>query len=446
MNSYPRNIYPLLGPAIAIFALTANLVPAARAAETASSIGYQLEYTDNARLVPTNKEEEWTNVLSAGFSLIEKGPSLDGQVKAQAAYRDYRNNIFADDTVINLSSLILWKVSPDRFSWTVEDYLTQTSVLSLSPDTPTNRQQLNVFSTGPDFKVKLSPVQALKFGVRYTRNSYETTDLDNTRHAGELSWIYQTSPITSLSLNYNAQTVRYDDNVINTNFDRQDAYFQIEESLSRNIFALRAGATSIQRDNLPDTEGSLGRFSWTRVVSTVSTFNLSLASELSDVGRQALAAGQTASANQQNIPSTSNTGDVFRTNSATAMFSRRRSFGRDSIGIFKAKDEYNSSPVVEHRKGGNIDIGYEFAGTRAASIFARYVKTESNLTVPVTEYKDKNFGLRLFSRFAKNFNLGLELSRNKRESVDILQSYTERHATLVLSYAEGGNSDTSLFK
>ena len=446
MISYRRSICSLLGRAIASLALATNLVPASRAAETAVSVGYHLEYTDNARLAPNNPQEEWTNVLSAGVSFLENSASLDAKLQAQASYRNYKNNVFSDDTILGLGSSILWKISPDRFSWTIEDYLTQTLVQSLGPDTPSNRQQLNVFSTGPDFKVRLSPVQALQFGTRYTRNTYETSDLDNTRYAGELRWVYQSSPLTKLSLNYEAQTVRYDNSVINPNFDRQDAYFQIENRLSRNIFILSAGATSIQRKNVPDEEGSLGRFSWTRLVSPVSTFNLSVASELSDVGRQALVAGQTASATPQSVPGTSNTGDVFRKNSAIATFNHRRSFGNDSVGLFKEKDEYNLSPVVEERKGGNINIGYEFAGTRAASVFARYTKTESNVKSPATEYKDKIYGLRFSDRFARNFTVGLELGRNKRDSVNILQSYTERHAILILSYADSGASDTSLFK
>ncbi|MDO8716589.1 MAG: hypothetical protein Q7J73_07270 [Dehalococcoidales bacterium] len=424
----------------------ANFAPAATAAETAWNAGYQLEYTDNAGLTPNNQQEEWANVLNAGVSMLENSPSLDAKVQAQASYRNYKNNVFPDDTVFGLGANVLWKISPDRFHWTVEDYLTQTSVLSLGADTPSNRQKLNVFSTGPDFKVRLSPVQALQFGARYTRNTYGTSDLDNARHAGELKWVYESSPVTSLSLNYIAQTVRYDDVVINTDFDRQDAFLQIENRLSRNIFVLSAGATSIQRENMPDEEGSLGRFSWTRLVSPVSTFNLSATSELSDVGRQALATGQTVSANQQGIPVGSNTGNVFRTNSVIATFNHRRSFGKDSISLFKAKDEYSLSSVVEERKGGSIDIGYEFAGTRAASVFARYTKTESNINTPATEFKDKNYGLRFSDRFARNFTAGLELGRNIRDNVNISESYTERHAILTLSYTASSNSGTSIFK
>lgn len=446
MSSYRRSFYPLLAWVIANLALAVNLAPAAMAAETAWSAGYRLEYTDNAQLAPNNLQEEWTNVLSAGVSLLENNPSLDAKVQAQASYRNYKNGVFPDETVFGLGSSALWKISPDRFNWTVEDYLTQTSILSLGPDTPSNRQQLNVFSTGPDFKVRLSTVQALQFGARYARNTYETSDLDNTRHAGELKWTYQASSVTNLSLNYNAQTVRYDNSGPNTNFDRQDTFLQIEERLARNIFVLSAGTTSIQQENLPDEEGSLGRFSWTRIVSPVSTFNLSLASELTDIGRQALANGQTASGIQTNIPGVSNTGDVFRTNSVIATFNHRRSFGNDSISLFKAKDEYNLLPVVEERKGGSIDIGYEFAGTLAASVFARYTKTESNIRTPATEFKDKNYGLRLSDRFARNFTVGLELGRNQRDSADFFQSYTERHAILILSYTESNNSGTALFK
>ena len=297
-----------------------------------------MEYSDNIRLAPNNEEEEWTNVLTVGASLLENSASLDAKIQAQASYRDYRDDIYSDESVFGLGANILWKISPDRFSWVVEDYLTQTSVLSLGVDTPANRQKFNVFSTGPDLKAPLSPVQSLQIGARYTRNTYETKDLDNTRHTGELSWVHRASPVTTLSLNYNAQTVRYDDTAVNTDFDRQDTFLQIENRLSRNILVLSAGTTSIQQDFVPDEEGSLGRFSWTRIVSPVSTFNLSVASELSDVGRQALAAGQAALDTQQNIPAASNTSDIFRNKSAIVSFNHTRAYGRDSISLFKTKD------------------------------------------------------------------------------------------------------------
>jgi len=435
-----------LGHAVVILVITANLPPTARAADIAGSVGYQMEYSDNIRLAPNNEEEEWTNVLTVGASLLENSASLDAKIQAQASYRDYRDDIYSDESVFGLGANILWKISPDRFSWVVEDYLTQTSVLSLGVDTPANRQKFNVFSTGPDLKAQLSPVQSLQFGARYTRNTYETTDLDNTRHTGELSWVHRASPVTTLSLNYNAQTVRYDDTAVNTDFDRQDTFLQIENRLSRNILVLSAGTTSIQQDFVPDEEGSLGRFSWTRIVSPVSTFNLSVASELSDVGRQALAAGQAALDTQQNIPAASNTSDIFRNKSAIVSFNHTRAYGRDSISLFKTKDEYKLSPVEEQRKGGNIDIGFEYAGTRATSVFARRTTTESNSTTPVTEYKDVNYGLRFSDRFARYFTVGLELGRNKRENVDVLLGYTERHAILTFTYADTRNTGTSLLR
>ena len=151
MSSNSGSIYSLLGHTAAVIAITANLMPIARAAETSSNAGYSLEYTDNARLIPNDKKDEWTHVLSAGLSYLENSKTLDARVRAQAAYRKYKNNIFSDDTVLGLNANLLWRISPDRFSWTLEDYLTQTAIQSLGPDTPSNRQQTNVFTTGPDF-------------------------------------------------------------------------------------------------------------------------------------------------------------------------------------------------------------------------------------------------------------------------------------------------------
>jgi hypothetical protein len=418
----------------------------ANASESSFSLGYTLDYSDNALLVHTNQKEEWTHVLSAGLSYLENSKAIDARVQAQAAYRKYKNNIFADDTVLGLNANLLWRISPDRFSWTLEDYLTQTAIQSLRPDTPSNRQQTNVFTTGPDFKLRLSPVQVLQFGVRHTRNTYETSDLDNTRNSGAVKWIYQSSPSTTLSLNYDAQKVNYDNEILNPNFDRQDAFLGIEKRLSSNFFVLNAGATSIQREKVPDVDGSLGRFSWTRLVSPVSTFALSISSELSDVGREALAAGQTAPPNQQSVPGASVTGDVFRAKNASVTFTHRRVFGSDVIEMFKSKNEYKLSHAEEERKGGSFDISYELSEALAASVFARYVKTESAVVTPAAVFTDKNYGLRFSDRLTRNLNLGLVLSQNRRDNVDILQSYTERHAMLTLSYNDSSYRSPSLSK
>jgi len=446
VSSNYRSTCSLLGHTAAALVITANLMPIARAADATSNAGYSLEYTDNAQLAPNNKKDEWTHVLSAGLSYLENSRTLDARVHAQAAYRKYKNNIFSDDTVLGADANLLWRISPDRFSWTLEDYLTQTAIQSLRPDTPSNRQQTNVFTTGPDFKLRLSPVQVLQFGVRYTRNTYETSDVDSTRNSGTVKWIYQSSPSTTLSLNYDAQKVNYDNEILNPNFDRQDAFLGIENRLSSNIFVLNAGATSIQREKVPDVDGSLARFSWTRLVSPVSTFALSISSELSDVGRQALAAGQTAPSNQQNVPGASVTGDVFRTKNASVTFTHRRVFGSDVIGLFKSKSEYKLSHAEEERKGGSFDISYELSGALAASVFARYVKTESAVVTPAAVFTDKNYGLRFSDRLTRNLSLGLVLSQNRRDHVDILQSYTERHAMLTLSYNDSSYSGPSSSK
>lgn len=435
MSFHSISAYSRSCRAIAVLVMTASLIPAARAAEITSNVGYALEYTDNARLVPDSTQEEWTNVASAGLSLLENSASLSARIRAQAEYRDYKNDIFSDETVLNLNSSILWRISPDRFTWMAEDFLTQSAIQSLEPDTPSNRQQVNVFTTGPDFRLRLSPVHALQLGARYTRNTYETSDLDNTRNSGVASWIFQSSPRTSFSVNYNAQTVDYDDAIRNPNFDRYDTFLQIAHELSRDQLVMNAGTTSLQRNNVPDVDGSSGRFSWMHQVSPVSTFALSISSELSDVGREALIAGEAAALGQQPVPGASITGDVFRAKNASVNFTHHRELGSDVVGLFKSRNEYKFSPSEEERKGGNVEIGYELSGNRAASVFAAYAKTESTVITPATIFTDKNYGLRFTYHFTKNLNLGLVLSRNQRDSANAFEEYTERRAKLTLSYS-----------
>jgi hypothetical protein len=173
---------------------------------------------------------------------------------------------------------------------------------------------------------------------------------------------------------------------------------------------------------------------------------LSASSELSDAGQQQLIAGQTAAANQPSVQGVSITGDVFRTENAGVTFTHRRLFGNDIIQLYKTRNEYKSSPTVEEWKGGNLNIGYELTGASVVSFIASYIRSESTATDPTTIYRDKNYGLLFATRLIRNVSLWLELGRNRRDNVDDLQSYTERHAILTLSYDDRSTRSSFLFK
>ncbi len=412
-------------------ALMGGAVQRANAADTVFSLGYSLQHSDNIQLAPVNKQDEWINIATVSYAFQENSVSLEGGVQGSAAYHDYRHDTFSDESVFGLNANLKWKISPERFWWTLEDIFTQTAIRPLDPDTPTNRQNTNVFSTGPDYTLRLSPVNSMQFGARYTDNTFETSVLDNTRNTGDVRWIYAASPRTTLTFNYEVEAVDFKNEILNQNFNRRDAFLQVSHRLSRNLFLLEGGSTSIHRDRATDVDGSRERFSWTHELTPTSIFNLSASSELSDVTRETLAA---AASTQPSIPGNIVNSDVFRSKKADIVFTHRRGYGRDVVSLFRHEDDFQISPSDEVRRGGNINIGYEFTEVVTGEFFASSSKVENSSVTPIVKYKDTIIGLRLSNHLTKTVNLGFELNQNRRASDNQLQTYAENRVMLSLSY------------
>ena len=317
MDIHPDRSHRLLKKSLHVLLLTVIGAPSVSwALDVGYSLGYGLEYTDNAYLTADNTQDEWTNSARLGFSLIHNSPALEANIASNVEYRNYKNNTYPDETLFGLNLFSKWNISPQRFSWTVEDYYTQTVINVVEPSTPNNQQNENIASTGPNFVMHLSPVNTLEFGARYARNTYQTSDIDNTRTSGFTNWAYQSSPSIRLSLNLDVETVNYDNQAggVNSNFTHRDAFVQLLHRIARNEFVLDGGTTRINLENADDVTGGLWRLRWTRQISTASDVAVYASSVLSDAGQQALSQGQAAELGsiQPNFSIPVVSGDVFR--------------------------------------------------------------------------------------------------------------------------------------
>lgn len=442
---FKRNCRPRpLRTSLSVLLLAAGGAPSiAVALDFGYSLAYGLEYTDNAQLTADNTQDEWTNTARAGFSLSQSSPVVAASMTADAQHNTYKNNTFPDETLYDLNLLGTWNISPERFSWTVEDYFNQTTILPNAPRTPNNRQNSNVASTGPDFILRMSPVQTLDFNARYARNTYDQTSyLASTRTSGNAQWAYQSTPATTFSLNLGGESVNYDNQqvITNVNFVRKDAFLEATSRLARNEFLLDIGRSRIHRDNVPEDEtGGLGRFSVTREISSTSRVAMYASSQLTDVGQQALVRGQTGSQGplQPTAPIQVVTAGVYRAKSIDLLYSFQRTYGSNEFRVFRQKNEFDVSLEDEDHRGGGFDIGYDFSQALSASISGSYESVEKPGLDPKPIYRDKIFGLRFVNQFNNQLYFGLALVENRRDSNNVAgtNEYTEHRGLLTITYS-----------
>lgn len=406
------------------------------------SLGYGLGYTDNALLTPNNTQDDWINSVKAGFTLLQSTPTVDARIASDVQYNNYKNNTSSDNTVFDLNLFGKWNISPQRFSWTLEDYFSQTAINPTGPNIPDNRQNTNTVSSGPDFTLRINPVNALELGARYMRNTYQTSNIANTRTTGYTRWMHDSSPRTRFSLNVNAESVNYDDLAggTNVNFTRTDQFVGLSNSTALNRVTMDVGTTHINRDNASDVSGGLGRFRWTRQISSTSSFALYASSELSDAGQQALSQGQAASLGplqpSSAIPIVS--GDVFRKKNAELAYAFQRVYGHNIFRVFRQKNEFEFTPAAdEDRRGGSFDVGYDFSAATTATIFGSYARVESFVTSPSLIYRDQTYGVGLLQRLTRLVSLRLDLVENLRDADPGTGiNYTEHRALLSITYSD----------
>jgi len=417
-----------------------GLCPAVlHAGEFAYGLGYSSEYSSNIAHVPDNAQNEWINSVMAGIGYAENTPDLVAHVLSQVQYLNYHNNVFANDTLFNLDSSAVWTVSPQRFNWSASDVYRQLPIDVTATDTPANRENVNVFSTGPDFLVHVSPVQTIALGGRYG-NVYTAHDnTDNDRASGYARWLYQSTPRTTYSLNYETQDVRYKDDVANTNFKQQDLYASVHTRPSRSEFILDLGTTKISRDRTADVRQGRGKLTWMRQINPDSSMGAAFSSEFSNTGNDVLAASTPATGPVPSpVPVTQPsavTSDVYRTKRGEVFYSLQSSRFGTAFQVFGQQVDYQLTPDDNRQSGGNLRFSYYYSDTFTTTLFGDYTKTR--YTILERRDIDRNAGLRFAHRVGRDILMTLEGRRIERASTDPTAPFTDNRVLFTVLYSTG---------
>jgi hypothetical protein len=411
-----------------------------QATEFAYGVGFMDQHSDNIQRVSTNEQSDTIDSLRAGFTYQERTADLIAQVQAEATYNNYLKNTFEDETLFGLESSAVWAISPQRFFWIVQDDYRQGLLNTSVPYTPANQTNVNVFITGPDFNLRLTPVHTLMFGARVGDVYTGEADADHKRFSGTAAWSYQSSQVTALSLNYEILDVKFDDTTVNNNYTSQDFYFRAESRPSRSRYLLDLGTTYINRDRGDDLRGPLTRLTWIRQLTSQSTFGVTAGKQFSNTAADVLAAATAANLTAGlSVPSAISdvlvTGDVYDTKGGLVFYNLRGSQFGIQFQAGRHKLDYVSTPEDRKETGGSLQIDYFMSALTSITLFTDYTRTEyldffRNDT-------DEDYALRFNYSLTRTVSLGLEGRRISRQSTDPTSEYVDNRAFVTLLYSSG---------
>lgn len=397
-------------------------------------------HSDNVTQVSANEQSDWVHSVLAGFAYQENSADLVAHVQAQATYNTYQNKTFGDEKLFDLNSSAVWTISPQRSLWTLQDEYQQGLINSLGVDTPANRTNINVLSTGPDVYLRLAPVHRLAFGARVGDVYTGQVNADNKRFNGTAAWLYETSPRTTLSLNYQILDVRFDDAVVNNDFTTQDIFFRTLYRPSRSQLTLDLGASHVNLDRGNDLRGTLGRLSWNRELTTESNLGATFGKEFLNTGSAVLATTDItvppgSAPPSSSVSTTTITGDVFTSKGGTVYYNRRSSQFRMQLIAGQKKLDYAQEPLDNRETTGHMELGYFFSAVTKATLYTNYTRTEY-LDFSRRD-TDQIFGLRFDHNLKRTVSVGLEVSRAERRSTISAADFVDNRLFLTLLYSSG---------
>jgi len=160
--------------------------PPAAAAEWGASIGSGLVYSDN---LERSEDGDSASLATTDVSgqIIGIGDHFDVDAEASIVWREYFDSAFDSDVLPQFRGEANWAPDPERFVWTVRDNFGQ---VALSPGEilqPVDRQDINVFSTGPAVTVPLGQRTNLQLAGLFSDVYYENDESDYNRLSGSMT-------------------------------------------------------------------------------------------------------------------------------------------------------------------------------------------------------------------------------------------------------------------
>jgi len=226
--------------------------------------------------------------------------------------------------------------------------------------------------------------------------------------------------------------------VVNTDFDRTNAFVRYQVQGARTDLSADLGATTISQGGA-STSGGLGRVQLSRKVSTAATLTLSAGRVLTDASTSFsnLQSGATGVVGTAPAAQTSNS---YTSNYATAEWQYKHNRTTIAVSGRWEKDVYGGEPALDYTRGG-VELRVERILTHAlsAQLVGHFYKTNYENVVVTgangsSDYNDGSIGAALAWRHGRGLEVRLRCEHSSRVATGFENGYSENRAYLTVGY------------
>ena len=239
--------------------------------------------TDNVLRTENDRVSDTIGELTADIAAHQQTRRLDVDVLSDLQYLTFAHDYFSNELVGNFIGSGTLAIVPQAFEWVGQDNFGQQQLSPTVAVTPANLENINYFTTGPNFMLPLSSLLRAQVSLRYSDVYYQKSDLNNNRGDASLALIRSLSASSNVSLDVAAERIDFQNSALNPDYTTEEAYARYEAQGARTKLTADVGYDKVQ--GLSETGGgALVHFDVTRVLSPSSKLELSFGQDLSDTG------------------------------------------------------------------------------------------------------------------------------------------------------------------
>jgi len=347
----------------------------------------------------------------------------------------------------------------------MRDDFGQAAIDPYTPTTPTNLENVNYFSTGPDLFMRLGGINFIRVSARYARADYGTSPYNSNRLLGSVALGRDVSAGSSVSLNGDFERVMFANTVLNTDFDRTSAFARYEVHGARTDFKADLGATRVSQAGTSTTSsshgagteltgdsgattvseagtsttGSLAKFELSRQLSARAKLTLAAGHDLTDAAAS-FSAQQGGAIGAISSAPAALTSNNYTTNYASLAW--QYLFHRTSMRFTARweRDIYPGQPTLDLKRPG-AEFNLERRLTRAftAQLLGRWYKTDYPHALVETaagssNYDDGLLGGALIWRHGRGLEIRMRYDHASHLVSEGNTGYTENRVFLTIGY------------
>jgi len=435
MSMRPRARAPRLTIAIvSIFALAC----AAGAQNLNYGVDAGVAETDNVTLVSSHTVSQTIAIADLDFDFKQQTRLLDADVKGNFSYLDYLEHAYDRQLLGRFDGSGRFAIIPERLTWVLQDDFGQSVLDPFTPTTPNNLENVNYFSTGPDLALRVGSTGFFNASGRYARTSYATSPFNSNRLQGSLAWGLQLSARSTVSLNADTERVLFENTLLNTDFDRTNAFVRYTLQGARTEFSADLGATRINQSN-DSTSGALAKVELSRKLSSAAKLTLSGGHILTDASTS-FSSLQGGAIGVVGTAPAAVTSDSYTSDYASAGWQYQR--GRTTLGLSGRweKDNYAAQPQLDvTRSGAEFKAARQVTRSFDAELLGRYYKTDyaHNFVTGLAtspRYDDELVAGVLTWRYGRGLEVKLRLEHDARVTTSLDNAYKDNRAFLTVGY------------